>query len=321
MLLATNGEVGSPGNIARRARIGASQFPLDKVDGAVAMAIIVGLTGPSFRPVGSTMFVWGQGRRFGSVSSGCIDSDVALHALEAASTGPALLRYGEGSPYRDVRLPCGGSMDILTLPMPPTQIVDELCRKILQRQTFSISVGPCGASLSSGDGDYLLLEIIPEPRFVVFGKGLEAATFSDLAMNAGFDTVLMASDPALMSEIVTSGVKVFPFSGPLSLNLDRIDARTACLLFFHDHDLEPALLKRILQSKAFYIGAQGSRRTAATRIEQLRSLKIPERETARIRGPIGLFPSARDPRSLAVSVLAEVLNEAQCDHHVLSEHS
>ncbi|MFU1478401.1 XdhC family protein [Roseovarius sp. C7] len=81
------------------------------------------------------------------------------------------------------------------------------------------------------------------------------------------------------------------------------------LLFFHDHDWEPPILMASLQSKAFYIGAQGSRRARQLRNLELQMAGATAEELQRIKGPIGLIPSVRDPRSLAVSVLAEVLKE------------
>lgn len=87
-----------------------------------------------------------------------------------------------------------------------------------------------------------------------------------------------------------------------------IDARSAVVLFFHDHEWEPPILAEALTSQAFYVGAQGSLRAAEMRRMELARLGTREAEIARLHGPIGLVPSARDARKLAVSVLAEVLS-------------
>jgi len=81
-------------------------------------------------------------------------------------------------------------------------------------------------------------------------------------------------------------------------------------LFFHDHDWEPPLLADALKTEAFYIGAQGSQRARDARLADLRAMDVPEEQLTRLTGPVGLIPSARDPGTLAVSVLAEVLSKA-----------
>lgn len=87
----------------------------------------------------------------------------------------------------------------------------------------------------------------------------------------------------------------------------KIDADSAAVLFYHDHDYEPAILSYLLTTPAFYIGAQGSRSTQRTRLMRLAEMGVSEEAMSRVRGPIGLIPSSRDPRMLAVSVLAEII--------------
>lgn len=153
----------------------------------------------------------------------------------------------------------------------------------------------------------LSLQVDPDPRFLVFGKGPEATAFARMTAGAGYQTVLTSPDPETLARAAGQGVQPLHFGGA-SLQGIAVDAFTAAVLFFHDH--EPAILAHLLAGPAFYIGAQGSRRTAARRLENLRGLELPEADLARLRGPVGLIPSTRDPRTLAASVLAEVLAEA-----------
>lgn len=89
-----------------------------------------------------------------------------------------------------------------------------------------------------------------------------------------------------------------------------VDPQTAIVLFFHDHDWEPPILATALATPAFYIGAQGSRVARDSRNVDLEALGIDPAALSRLRGPIGLLRSARDARTLAISVLAEVLSVA-----------
>lgn len=281
------------------------------------LAVIAATGGPSFRPVGASMIVMADGTCFGALSSGCIDRDVAHHASRALRTNtPRQLRYGRGSPFMDIQLPCGGSLDIVLMPIPDIFRLMPLHDALAARQETILGLNiawgdvfldPASENVTEDD---LRLHIRPDTRFVVFGAGTEAAAFATMAAAAGYDTVLLSPDadtlamarrqtPGLISRQITSSTV------PGDIGIDRY---TAIALFFHSHGWEPDILRQMLGSDAFYIGAQGSLRTATTRIATLRTMGVSEAALDRIKGPIGVIPSTRDPRTLAVSVLAEVLS-------------
>ncbi|MEI2807284.1 XdhC family protein [Albidovulum sp.] len=295
--------------------------PIDAIlarDGDAVLAVITGVEGPSYRPVGATMAVFSDRHRVGTLSSGCIENDIALHALEALQKGrPVAVRYGRGSPYMDIRLPCGGGLDILLLPRPDRSTLHRLAERRRQRIpcTLRISRDDGAMALEVGgetgwDGAVFQLRLVPDIRFLVFGKGPEAGTFAALVQSAGYPNVLLSPDDETLEHGAATGcatraltAKVFPADL-------AVDPRTAIVLFFHDHDWEPPILADALTSPAFYIGAQGSRMARDTRNLELETLGIDPAALRRLRGPIGLLHSARDARTLAISVLAEVLSVA-----------
>lgn len=78
------------------------------------LALIIGSEGSVYRPAGAGMLVRADGSRTGNLSAGCIDADIALHCRAALCDGkPRLLRYGLGSPFHDLKLPCGGGSILL----------------------------------------------------------------------------------------------------------------------------------------------------------------------------------------------------------------
>ncbi|MGB3625931.1 MAG: NTP transferase domain-containing protein, partial [Henriciella sp.] len=85
------------------------------------------------------------------------------------------------------------------------------------------------------------------------------------------------------------------------------DPYTAFILMFHDTDWETPLLKQVLAGPAFYVGAVGSSKTQARRLDGLRQAGLAEPVLQRVRGPVGLIPSMRDASMLAVSTLAEIV--------------
>jgi xanthine dehydrogenase accessory factor len=84
------------------------------------------------------------------------------------------------------------------------------------------------------------------------------------------------------------------------------DARTAVVALTHDPKLDDPALGVALRSPAFYVGALGSRKTHAARLERLRASGVEEARLGRIHAPVGLAIGARSPAEIAVSILAQV---------------
>ncbi|VDC25011.1 XdhC family protein [Pseudogemmobacter humi] len=288
----------------------ASDLPLAQIADPAAIALIRRTEGPSYRPVGAAMVFGRDGGVAGHLSSGCIDADIALHAREVIGGGAAReLRYGAGSPFPDLVLPCGGGLDVRIMPVARAPVA-ALRERIAARMPADLWISAGRIGTDPFPGADFRLRILPDIRFIVFGKGPEAVAFSRMTAGAGYETFLSSPDDETLALAGEEGIRPLPFpfgAGPAALPADR---HTAVTLFFHDHDHEPGILLGALASEAFYIGAQGSRRTAAQRLGRLRAMGVDEAGLARLRGPMGLIPSTRDPRMLAISVLAEVLAEA-----------
>lgn len=243
------------------------------------LAVLTGIEGGFYRPCGAMMGFPGGAAPVGQLSSGCIEGDLALQAAEVHRSGqPRRLRYGKGSPFIDIRLPCGSGIDISLVPVEPGPTLDRPLADLADRRETRLQVEGLPA-----------LTLRPDPRMLVLGEGGEADTFSRIARAAGY-----------------------PVRRAARIDPDEIDRFTAVVLFFHDHDREPELLSVALDSPAFWIGAQGSARAQSRRRAALAEAGFGASALDRLRGPIGLIPGARDPRVLAVSVLAEIAEAAGC---------
>lgn len=263
---------------------------------AKALAIITGIEGASYRPLGAIMACDGAGKRFGTLSSGCIERDVALHAAAALHDGQSRqLRYGLGSPFHDLTLPCGGGLDILIQGRPDMAQIDRATAALAQRLPATLTFGQ------------LQLTVLPQLRFLIFGKGPETRALSHLAQAAGYLVQTFSPDAETLQGLPQGQPLTHPH-WPAAL---IPDARTAVALFFHDHDWEPPLLQAALASQAFFVGAQGSRRAHEGRIRALEAMGVDAASIDRLAHPFGLIPSVRDPKTLAVSVLAQVLERAR----------
>ena len=287
---------------------------LDSADDSV-LAVIAGVEGPSYRPLGAMMAVMAAGTRMGTLSSGCIEADIALHAGETLATGaPRMIRYGMGSPFVDIELPCGGGLDILLVPRPDKVALKQVSERQAARDACSLVIDTTSGAMevrdigeTARDDQALTVRFAPAIRFLVFGKGPEASTFAALVQSAGYPNLLLSPDTETLQAAEAAGCPTRHMTSqsfPADL---AADDRTAVVLFFHDHEWEPPILQGALKTHAFYIGSQGSQRARDARVMTLRTMGVTSHDIARLHGPVGLIPSARDAGTLAVSVLAEVL--------------
>jgi CTP:molybdopterin cytidylyltransferase MocA/xanthine/CO dehydrogenase XdhC/CoxF family maturation factor len=83
--------------------------------------------------------------------------------------------------------------------------------------------------------------------------------------------------------------------------------RSAVVALAHDPKIDDEALIAALRSPAFYVGALGSRRTHARRIERLGKQGLSPELLTRIRGPVGLSIGARTPAEIAIAILGEIV--------------
>jgi len=143
-------------------------------------------------------------------------------------------------------------------------------------------------------------------RLVLAGRGWEIVAMSQLAQTADVDLVVASQETATLEFCRPYADQLIALTVPAAPPALPLDAHTAVACLFHEHEWEAPLLLDALRSPAFYVGALGSRQTHERRVETLRALGAGAEDIARLKGPIGLFAS-RDPRSLAVSALAEIV--------------
>lgn len=266
--------------------------------GPVALVVVTSTEGGSVRAPGALMAVASDGRRCGYISGGCVDADVVAQAQQALEAGkPASLRYGAGSPFIDMPLPCGGAIDIAILPDADEEALQRCHDALLSRRRARLALQELPKSFAYK----------PKLRIRIAGRGADALALARLVRASGYGLTLQLRDGEDISEAELNG---FPDATALKTPTDlpplTDDEWTAFVLMFHDPDWEAALLKQALSGSAFYIGAVGSRQTQLRRRNRLAQEGIAPEQIDRIHGPVGLVPSVRDASMLAVSALAEI---------------
>jgi xanthine dehydrogenase accessory factor len=281
----------------------------------VALITIVALDGPFSRPLGAQLAVAGDKRFVGSISGGCLEQALTEESQLAMAAGEnRVVRYGRGSPYVDVRLPCGGGIDLHIDVNPSLQVLQGAIALGRERRSFSLGFDPqakrSDLRLLQDGNDAKANEFVrafePKLRLVLAGRGWEIVAMSQLAQTADVDLVVASQESATLEFCRPYADQLVALTVPANPPELPFDKHTAVACLFHEHEWEAPLLLDALRSPAFYVGALGSRQTHERRIETLRALGAGADDIARLKGPIGLFAS-RDPRSLAISALAEIV--------------
>lgn len=271
----------------------------------VALVTLFSIDGTSPRPLGAQMVVTAGGESVGYLSGGCLERAVIAEAQEALQAGAnRLVRYGKGSPYLDIQLPCGSAIELhFDVTLTITRLA-KLDRAYRSRTASTLDIGPPPGK----KGPVLTRHYRPAPRLLVAGTGAAAVQLLLLGRVSGFETELLSPDAPTRAACDREGLTARPI---LSTGDVAADFRTAFVLMFHDHDWEQDFLTAALASEAFYIGAQGSRSVHAARRQRLLAAGFAATEVARIRGPAGLFHGTKSAYALAASVLAEIIDAEQ----------
>lgn len=285
-----------------------------RASGLAVLAIITDVHGASYRTVGAMMCLFPEADPVGTLTNGCIEADLAIHARAVLETRrPLYLRYCSGSPFFDIRLPCGGALEVALFPSPSQQTLDDVACLSRNRCEIALEFAADGSSTlqpsrrTGWDGDSFIINLQPDIRMMVFGEGTEAVVFSQIARGAGYDQILYSPSSLTVDIAKRVGCASQHWTSVDVDVLRSVDPWTAVVAFFHDHQAELPALAEALRSPAFYIGAQGSRRVAEQRKLALADMGVGADDVERLYSPIGLIHSARDPRTLAVSALADIL--------------
>ncbi len=145
----------------------------------------------------------------------------------------------------------------------------------------------------------------PPLRMIVIGAVHIAQSLVPMAALAGYQVILVDPRRAWATEARFPEVRLVTDWPDAALRALRPDRRCAVVTLTHDPKLDDPALAVALDSPAFYIGALGSKRTHAKRIERLRGQGIDAARLGRIHGPIGLPIGAKSPAEIALSILAE----------------
>ena len=227
-----------------------------------ALVVVTGTEGGAVRADGALMVVPEAAAPAGYVSNGCVDADVAAHARRALETGaPARLRYGKGSPFIDIRLPCGGAIDLAVMPDPDPSVIAAADAALGGRRRTALAFDMGRGMVALGDqesaragwaGAVFTACYQPRLRIRIAGRGPEALALARLSAASGMEVILQSPDEDILLAAREMGVRdAVQLTTPSAPPPVADDPWTAFVMMFHDRDWEEGLLRQALAGRAF----------------------------------------------------------------------
>jgi len=163
------------------------------------------------------------------------------------------------------------------------------------------------ATYTVGEETWFIESRNPAPRLILVGAVHIAQALAPLAAMVGFEVLVVDPRRAFGNQDRFPETKVINEWPDVALSRLRPDGGTAVVALTHDPKLDDPALDEALKSTAFYIGALGSRKTHASRLERLAARGHQTSILQRIRGPVGLDIAAVTAPEIALSVIAEIV--------------
>ncbi|WP_062211356.1 XdhC family protein [Aureimonas sp. AU12] len=159
------------------------------------------------------------------------------------------------------------------------------------------------------EGSDLFLNVhLPPPRLLVIGAVHISQALAPMAALAGFHVEIIDPRTAFASVERFPGADLRAEWPEIALGERPLDPYTAVVAVTHDPKIDDRPLIEALRTGCFYVGALGSRKTHARRVERLLAAGLPQHRIDRIEAPIGVDIGASTPAEIAVAILASVIS-------------
>jgi xanthine dehydrogenase accessory factor len=294
----------------------------------LVVATLMSAQGHSYRKPGAVMLFDRHGPAAGSLSPGCMEADLAVHAASVLDSGASLtavydMTTGDDPLWGETSF-CGGSVSVLL------EALDGYLRDALIQMRYWLSYGyqvelvrildnkgrvqayrlnrEGGTSRRFGRVERSFwtwsARYAPKPRLVIFGYGPDSYPVAELAARSGFQVI--AADWRGQEEDAMVPVGCRRITAPLSSLLEETALLPGdrVLLMSHQYRQERELLERLLPLPVLYIGILGSKARTARLLEEVGVTAKPD---SRIHGPVGLAIGASGGEQIAVSIVAELI--------------
>jgi len=298
----------------------------DRNDIPAVLATLVAVEGSSYRRPGARLVLFADGRRFGSISGGCLEDDVILRAEQVLQSGESQLITYDTSSENDLiwgmGLGCSGVVQIVieSIPVERPRWLSVLAENLRNRLPSALRVrygAPAfmGTSLidavSSSSAPKKSFEqvIMPSPALTLFGAGDDALPLVKLAKLVGWHVTVVDSRRAYCARDRFPEADAIVVTPPESL-ADHLSFDTGAFVVVMTHrfleDLK--LLAALLPLPLAYLGIVGSRQRTNRLLAQLQGEQpaLSTNALKKLYAPVGLDLGGATPEAVALSILAEI---------------
>ncbi|WP_426258050.1 XdhC family protein [Sphingomonas sp. DC1600-2] len=281
----------------------------------LALATVVSTWGSAPRPRGSHMIVHADGRFEGSVSGGCVESDILATAAEVIAGAPFQLKnYGVADAAAwEVGLPCGGEISVLVQPVSAEGFDPELFDRIAEAQAagkalaVSTDLASGQSSLRPLEGAAFVNRYDPPRRLFIVGAVQIAQALAGLARQLGIQVTIIDPRARFLTEERFPGVTLDDRWPDEAIEALDPGPASAVVTLSHDTKIDDPALVAALARPTAYVGALGSRRSHAARRERLAAAGVADTDIDRIDAPVGLDIGAIGPAEIALSIAAAMV--------------
>jgi xanthine dehydrogenase accessory factor len=160
--------------------------------------------------------------------------------------------------------------------------------------------------VAQGSAQFFVEVHMPPPRIVITGAVHVSQALAPMAKLLGYDVTIVDPRTAFATPERFPDVPLLAEWPDTALPKVGLDNWTAFVALTHDPKIDEPALEAALRSQCFYVGALGSKKTHARRVESLKKRGMSEQMLARIHAPIGLSIGAASPAEIALAILAEI---------------
>lgn len=287
---------------------------------SVELVTVLRTWGSSPRPIGAIAAIREDGVIAGSVSGGCIETQLSERFKGEAVPHVHTHRIDDQEAKR-FGLACGGELELLFETLDPDSKIDAVLDHLGRRErvvrrlsttTNQVSINTAEAGdVFSWQSPELKQVFGPSWQLLIVGAGELSRFTARFASALDFDVLVVDPRDKFFASWDIDEVPIVSISPDDAVLQYASDSNSAVLALSHDPNIDDLALMEALPSQAFYVGALGSTRNYEKRCKRLLGLDVPQHSIDRLRGPVGLSIGARGSAEIAVSIVAELIQVRQ----------
>jgi len=274
--------------------------------------------GSSPRPPGSLAVVREDGHLIGSVSGGCIEKQLAVR-LDQNNRTRAFAHEITTDEARKFGLPCGGKLELVFESINDSTPFKELLLRIDQRQRIARTVTLANDAVALTqvdrqtefhyDGAVIRKVFGPAWRILLIGAGQLSRYVAQFAQALDYEVIVCEPRAEFAGSWNVTNTRLSTALPEDAVLEFATDANSIVLALTHDPNLDDSALIEALPSEAFYVGALGSQANNDRRRKRLVGIGVKPSHADRLHGPVGLAIGSRSAAEIAVSIMAEIIQQ------------